>query len=73
MYVISQIQITEARHSIDGMRHKHKLYLYPIPDKLRDLGITSCWSRGKRGAIRFDSKRQAQIKARKLGGQVEEA
>ena len=73
MYVITQMHITEARHSIDGKRHKHKLYLYPIPDKLRDLNITSCWSRGKRGAIRFDSKRQAQIKARKLGGQVEEA
>ena len=73
MYVITQIQITEAKHAIDGKRHKHKLYLYPIPDSLRDLGFTGCWDRGKRGALRFKSKRQAQIKARKVGGKVEEA
>lgn len=73
MYVITQMQITEARHSIDGKRHKHKLYLYPIPETLRDLNITSCWSRGKKGALRYDSRRQAQKIARKVGGQVEEA
>lgn len=73
MYVITQMQITEPRHSIDGKRHKHKLYLYPIPDTLRDLNIMSCWSRGKRGALRYDSRRQAQKIARKVGGQVEEA
>lgn len=73
MYVITQMHITEARHSIDGKRHKHKLYLYPIPETLRDLNVTSCWSRGKRGALRYDSRRQAQKIARKVGGQVEEA
>ena len=73
MYVITQMQITEARHSIDGKRHNHKLYLYPIPETLRDLNITSCWSRGKKGALRYDSRRQAQKIARKVGGQVEEA
>lgn len=73
MYVITQIQITEAKHAIDGKRHKHKLYLYPIPDTLRDLGITSCWDRGKSGALRFYSRGQAQVTARKVGGKVEEA
>ena len=73
MYVISQMQITEARHAIDGKRHKHKLYLYPIPETLRDLNITSCWSRGKSGALRFYSIGVAQITARKVGGKVEEA
>ena len=73
MYVITQMQITEARHSIDGKRHKHKLYLYPIPDKLRDLGITSCWDRGKSGALRFYYKGHARQIAEKVGGKVEEA
>lgn len=73
MYVIYQIQITEAKYAIDGKRHKHKRYLYPIPDTLRDLNVTSCWSRGKKGALRFYSRGQAQITARKVGGKVEEA
>ena len=39
MYVIYQMQITEAKYAIDGKRHKHKRYLYPIPDTLHDLNV----------------------------------
>ena len=73
MYVIYQMQITEAKYAIDGKRHKHKRYLYPIPATLRDLNVTSCWSRGKKGALRFNSRGHAQKIARKVGGKVEEA
>ena len=73
MYVITIEQVTEARHAIDGKRHKHKLYLYPIPDKLRDLGFTACWDRGKKGALRFCRLSYARKIARRVGGKVEEA
>ena len=74
-YVISKIEITEARHSTDGKKHKHKYYLYPIPANLKDLGFIANWSyaNGKRGAIKIVGKKQAQYIANKVGGNVEEA
>lgn len=63
-YVVYQIEVTQAEHSIDGKRHKHKYYLYPLTKKhkaLRDMGFKFFWSYryGKRGAIKFNSKREA--------------
>lgn len=72
-YVIYQKLVTEAKYSIDGKRHIHKLYLYPIPDNLRDLGIKACWNRGKKGALRFYYKNHAQEIANKVDGILEEA
>lgn len=70
-YLIYQVSITEAKHSIDGKKHRHKLYLYPIPKHLRDLGIRACWKRGKKGACIFYGKKLAQEIAKQVGGKLE--
>lgn len=71
-YRIYQVFITEAKRSVDGKKHRHKLYLYPTPKTLKDLGIRACWDRGKKGACVFYNKKLAQTIAKQLGGKVEE-
>ena len=73
-YVISVVEITEAHNSVDGKRHRHKYYLYPVPKRLADLGFKTYWSykNGKRGALRFDSPKEARKIALYHGAKVEE-
>lgn len=71
MFVIYQISYTKAEHAIDGKPHRHKLYLYPTPEHLKDLNINACWERGKKGACVFYSKKLAQEVARRVNGIVE--
>ena len=74
-YIISKVEITPAYLSVDRKKHRHKYYLYPTPSNLQDLGITSHWSYkdGRRGAVRFTDKRQAQAIAKRHNAVVEEA
>lgn len=73
-YVVYKVEVTQAEHSVDGKRHKHKYYFYPIPINLKILGFKSYWSykNGKRGAVKFTSKSEAQAIAKAHGAQVEE-
>lgn len=73
-YIISKIEITEARHSIDGKKHTHKYFLYPIPENLKEMGVVANWSykNGRKGALRFSNKRQAQSIAKRFDATVEE-
>ena len=75
-YIISKIEITPAHLSVDGKRHKHKYYLYPLPTRLKSLGFKNWfyWSYkdGKRGALRFTDKRTAQAIAKKNDAIIEE-
>lgn len=76
-YIISKIEITPAHLSVDGKRHKHKYYLYPLPVRsaaLKSLGFKTCWSYrdGKRGALRFTDKKTAQAIAKKNDAMIEE-
>ena len=73
-YIVSKIEITPAHLSVDGKKHKHKYYLYPIPDNLKSLGFASNWSYkdGKRGALRFTDKKLAQAIAKKNNAMIEE-
>lgn len=73
-YIVSKIEITPAHLSVDGKKHTHKYYFYPVPDQLRALRFGSHWSYkdGKRGAVRFKSKAAAEAIARAYGAKVEE-
>lgn len=73
-YVIYRKETTEARHAIDGKKHTHKYYLYPVPSVAAGLGIGSCWGykNGKRGAVKFTSKAEAARIAKKHGATIEE-
>lgn len=75
-YVVSKVEITPANFSIDGKRHKHKYYLYPVNKRLSTLGFGdfTCWSyeNGKRGALKFTNKREAQRIAKRHNATVEE-
>lgn len=73
-YIVYMIDTTPARVSIDGKKHTHKYYFYPIPDNLKSLGFKANWSYkdGKRGAVKFTSKAEAEAIAKAHGAQVEE-
>lgn len=73
-YIVFKTEITPAHLSIDGKRHKHKYYLYPVPSNLKDMGFRSHWSYkdGKRGAVKFTSKAEAKAVAKANGAQFEE-
>lgn len=73
-YVVYQVEVTQAEHSIDGKRHRHKYYLYPAPKRLADFGFKTYWSykNGKRGALKFNSKAEAKRVARQHSAKVEE-
>lgn len=73
-YVIYKIETTPARLSIDGKNHTHKYYFYPIPSNLKQFGFGSNWSyqNGRRGAVKFTDKREAQRIAKHYGAQIEE-
>lgn len=75
-YIVYKIETTPAHLSIDGKAHKHKYYLYPIPDRLKTSGFnfSSCWSyeKGKRGALKFTSKAEASRIAKRFDALVEQ-
>ena len=73
-YVVYMIDTTPARVSIDGKKHTHKYYFYPIPDFLKRQGFSAYWSyeKGKRGALKFNSKAEAERVARQHSAKVEE-
>lgn len=73
-YIVSKIEVTEARHAIDGKKHTHKYFLYPVPENLKEMGFVANWSykNGRRGALKFSNKRQAQAIAKRFGATVEE-
>ena len=73
-YVVYMIDTTPARLSVDGKKHTHKYYFYSTPKTLKDFGFAACWSYedGKRGAVKFTSKAQAERIANHHGGKVEE-
>ena len=73
-YIVYMIETTPARASIDGKDHTHKYYFYPMPDNLKKEGFSAYWSykNGKRGALRFNSKAEAERVARHHNAKVEE-
>lgn len=71
-YFIYLINVTEPKYAVDHKRHQHKLYLHPVPEHLRSLGVKACWDRGRRGALRFGYKDAARKVAKQVGGIVEE-
>lgn len=73
-YIVYKVETTKARQSADGKAHTHKYYLYPLPGNLRDFGFNAFWSyeHGKRGALRFTSKAEAEAIAKARGARVEE-
>lgn len=73
-YVVYMVMITKATESVDGKKHTHKYYLYPVPQNLKDFGINIHWSykNGKKGAMKFTSKAKAQAIAKANNAKVME-
>lgn len=69
MYIVSRIQVTKAKHAVDGKDHRRTVY-YAGTDNFCGFGVEH-WST-KADAHKFYYRQDAERYARALGGKVVE-